>query len=133
MALAVDPSSPAIVTGTANPTTSSFTAPANVLLVAFYAQDTSGQSQPTIADSGGLVWTLRVRLCVNVVGQANTPTPTGTAQSGQIAIWTATATTSVARTVTVTKAGSGGTGKESMLAVKVFTATGGAPTVGALG
>jgi hypothetical protein len=135
VALANDASSPAkVVKAAAGNTavTASFTAPANALLMAFWEQDTSGNSVPTIADSGGLTWTLVDRLCADTTAEANTPAPAGTAQSGQIKAWKATTASSAARTVTVTEVGAGGTGKEGMLDVEVFTDDGGAPTVGAV-
>jgi hypothetical protein len=131
VALTLDGSTPAKATKTGTGTTlatGSFTAPSNALLLAMYDSDSSGQTNASIADSGSLTWTRVIRLCSDTVGESNTPTPTGTAQSGYISVWYATTTSSVSRTVTVTQ----NTGFNAMLAVKVFTDTGGAPTMGAV-
>jgi hypothetical protein len=133
--LALDASTPTQATKTATGntvTTASFTAPTSSLLVAFYMQDEGGQVNTSIADTGGLTWTRVIRLCTNTVGEANTPTPSGTAQDGYIAVWWATTSSATSRTITVTESGAGGTGRNAALAVKVFTDSGGAPSVGAV-
>lgn len=136
MTITKDSSTPAQVdktTSGSTATTASFTAPANALLLAWFESDSSGQINTTIADTGTLTWTRLARLCTNTVGEANTPTPTGTAQSGYISVWKATTSSSASRTVTVTVTGAGGTTKEGMLSVLVYTDTGGAPGTGATG
>src|SRR5574340_434366 len=128
MALALDASTPTQVTSTtsATLTTASFTAPANALLVAFISFDSGPAGTVrtfTISDTGGLTWTL--------VGRRSngTNTPAGTGTDGGVYVFSATTTTSAARTVSATE--SARSNPEGLqLAVKVFTDTGGAPTVG---
>lgn len=140
MALALDATTPTRVQKAATgntATTASFTAPANALLLAFWSQDhiDPEPAVPTIADTGGLTWTLVYRLSQTssptiAAAEPNTPTPTGTPSAGVIKCWRATTTSAAARTVTVTEVGS--TGKEGQLSVKVITDAGSAPTVGAV-
>jgi hypothetical protein len=119
VALAVDASSPAKVSGTATTiTTASFTAPANALLVAFNNGDAPAATpnSVTVSDSLGLIWARAVLR--NITTGANSFAD----------IWYATTTSAVSRTVSAAEAN---VGSEHGLVVKVFTDTGGAPTVGA--
>jgi hypothetical protein len=124
VALALDASSPALVTATATTVvTASFTAPANALLVAFINYDTTASTavDQTVTDSGGLTWTLKGRK------SSNTGSTGGTGTSGGAEIWWAQTTSSTARTVTATQTGS----LTHKLLVKVFTDTG-VPSTGAV-
>jgi len=103
--------------------TSSFTAPANALLVAFCMMDTSSgvtTEVGTVTDSGGLTWTRRARK-----GLVST-SDEGAGTNSLVEVWWAVTSTAAARTVTLTQSGS----KAKSIAVKVFTADGGAPSVG---
>jgi hypothetical protein len=100
---AVDGSSPARWTASVAPggstTSSSFTAPADALLVACVNHDgNSGGTDPfnvaSFSDSGGLTWTERVR-------RAEAETTDG----GTAIIWTARTTSSVSRTATLSRTG----------------------------
>jgi hypothetical protein len=121
--IAVDATTPAIVTGTgASVTTASFTAPANSLLVALCAIG-GGTGIHTVSNSGtALTWVTQVN---HQLGEDSG------AFSGTARVVTAIATTSVARTVTLTPALSG-----VELALKLLVVTGaditGTP-VGAVG
>lgn len=97
MPIAIDASSPAIVTGTSPKTTASFTAPADSLLVALCASN-SGTVTHTVTNSGtALTWTSRAMRDITDSG-ANTPA---------VEIFTAPAVPSVARTVTLTSSNGG--------------------------
>lgn len=109
MAIAIDSSTPAIVTGDTPITTSSFTAPADSLLVALCASD-SGSVTHSVTNSGtGLTWVSRVKRDIIDSG--------GYAPAAEI--FTAVAATSVARTVTLTSSSGG-----DFLALKVLVITG---------
>ena len=106
MALAIDPSTPAITSGsTAAIASAAFTTPANVLLVALVGRDSAsaGVDATGTVSGAGLTWTLAGRKsAVGATGQV----AGGTAQPGCAEIWWAyssTALTSV--TVTDTRAG----------------------------
>lgn len=126
MALAIDGSSPAIVTG-AGPTltSASFTPPAgSVLLVSFTGDSNSGEdvAQPTITDNLGTPLTYKLVAFHNPV---DTP-----AANGQAAMWHATVGVSVSMTVSVTSQSPATAG-----ALQVQVWTGAAPTtpIGASG
>lgn len=130
MALAVDASSPAkvAVIGTVTPaTTASFTAPTNALLVAyiFYNSISGNDNNQTVTDSGGLSWTRNGRKSRDLSSLSGV---VGT--DGGVEIWSATTSSSVARTVSAAHV-SGAT-NHATLVVKVYTDSGGAPTIGAI-
>ena len=119
MALAIDSSTPALVSGTSSSTTASFAAPAGSLLVALCADEDG--TVGTMSNSGtALTWTARV---------SRTAAESGVFVSALA--FTAVAATSVARTVTYTSAVGG-----SQTDLKVLVVTGadvtGTPT-GAVG
>ncbi|MEU4225797.1 hypothetical protein AB0F17_16005 [Nonomuraea sp. NPDC026600] len=108
MAIAIDATTPAIVTGTTTCTTASFTAPANSLLVALGAA-ADGAATLSMSNSGtGLTWTTQVQ---HMTGE----------DSGAFAvaafIATAVAVPSVARTVTFTTSSGGSTVDMKLLVV----------------
>ncbi|MER6575837.1 hypothetical protein [Nonomuraea sp. NPDC001023] len=120
MALAVDASSPAIVTGTTPRATGSFLAPADSLLVALCASN-SGNVTHTVTNSGtALTWTSRVKRDINDSG----------GNPAAVEIFTAPAVPSVARTVTLTSSNGGDTVE---LKVLVITGADLAAPVGATG
>lgn len=123
MAIAVDASTPAVASGSADPwTTPSFTAPAGSLLVCCVMADALASADVTLTPSStGLTFTERAR---------RTGTESG-AQSGVAAIFTAPVASGVARTVSVTTS-AGDT--EDNGGLKVWVVTGAAtPPVGATG
>lgn len=120
MAIAIDASSPAIVSNTSTAkTTASFTAPANSVIVACVGLENT--ATVTITNSGtALTWSSRI---VRKGGDSG-------AEDGYAAIFTAPAPTSAARTVTATSSVSNNAG-----GLKVLVATGAdlASPVGATG
>ncbi|MEU4226239.1 hypothetical protein AB0F17_18225 [Nonomuraea sp. NPDC026600] len=109
MALLVDASTPAIVTGTTPKATASFTAPADSLLVALCASNSGGVTH-TVTNSGtGLTWTSR----------SKHGSPDSGAFVAAVEVFTAPAPTSAARTVTLTSSNGG-----DPLALKVLVITG---------
>ncbi|MEU8151795.1 hypothetical protein [Nonomuraea sp. NPDC048901] len=120
MAIAVDASTPAIVTGVTPRTTASFTAPADSLLVALCGSN-SGTVTHTVTNSGtALTWTSRAKRDILDSGGA---TPA-------VEIFTAPAAPSVARTVTLTSNSGGDTVELKLL---VLTGVDLAAPVGATG
>lgn len=120
MALAIDASTPAVVTQTngavATVTTASFTPPANSLLLIRWAANSDGgtnPSTPTITDSLGahLTYTL-----IDWESRANSP-----ARDGQAAQWWAAVGSSAAMTVTVTSGVAVLTNRQAALHVTVLT------------
>lgn len=93
MALTLDPSTPAAVyASSGNAVTATFTAPANTVVVALAAlQSTAagGSINPSVLDSGGLAWLTIGRL-------------PGTGTTGEVVAWASIPKTTVSRTVTVT-------------------------------
>lgn len=121
MAIAVDASTPArwatsSASGVAS-TSSSFTAPANALLVlcANLDADTSscGTVTPAVADSGGLTWTQRVRRATNE-----------TTDGGETVIYTARTTSSTSRTVDWNPSWTVNTGTAHQKSAKLYVLTG---------
>ncbi len=109
MALAVDPSTPALVTDTTSATTASFTAPANSFLVVLGA--IGDNSTITVSNTGAaLTWTERV---------AHTSAEDAGAYTATAYLATAPALASEARTVTL-EASSGGV----VVGLKVLVVTG---------
>jgi hypothetical protein len=118
--IAVDASTPAIVTGVTPRTTASFTAPADSLLVALCSSN-SGSVTHTVTNSGtALTWTSRAKRDIFDSGAA---TPA-------VEIFTAPAAPSVARTVTLTSNNGGDTIELKLL---VLTGVDLAAPVGATG
>lgn len=119
MALAIDGSTPAVVTSSTTSTTittASFTPPAgSLLLVLWSGNSTSGinPAAPTITDNLGtpLTYTL-----TDWQSRADTPTV-----NGQAAVWSAVIGSSAAMTVTVTIGVSNSSQRQQALAVMVIT------------
>lgn len=116
MAIALDASSPAIVTGNnGSAVSASFTPPDSTVLVACLISNGTSPNNtgtPTFSCSGGsLTWTKRAE---------RIDTDTGSPQEGGAAIYTAPVTTGASMTVT---GGNGGTTDEQ-IAVKVYALTG---------
>lgn len=110
MAIAIDATTPAIVSGTTSSTTASFTAPGNSLLVALCASE-GGATTITLSNSGtALTWVTQVR---HMIGEDSGAFSVGAQVS------TAVALTSVARTVTCTTSAGG-----SMTDLKLLVVTG---------
>jgi hypothetical protein len=108
MPIAIDASTPAIVSGTTSATTASFTAPADSLLVALCAAG-GGASTLSMSNSGtALTWTTQVQ---HIIGE-----DTG-AFSVAAFIATAVPATSVARTVTFASSTGGATVDMKLLVV----------------
>lgn len=132
MALAIDPSTPALASSnnaavSQTSTTASFTPPANSLLVAMATGDTfNASTNPTVSitDNLGTHLTYTQRVLSN-----STDTP---AAGGGAAIWTAPVVTSAAMTVSLTWNAVSGTG-DNGLQVMVITDGGNLPTVGTNG
>lgn len=120
MAVAIDASSPAKVTGVGGTrTTVAFTTPANVMLVAAIISNGGGSGSTAFTHTvsgAGLTWTKRVERPATGPPAAN--------GSSYSTMWTATSATALTSvTVSDTTAGGGtGTGRECML--KVFVLTG---------
>lgn len=110
MGLAIDASTPVIVTGVTPKTTASFTAPANSLLVALCSSNTGGVTH-TVTNSGtALTWTSRGKHAIGSDAGAF---------AAAVEIFTAPAPTSAARTVTLTSSNGG-----DSIALKVLVITG---------
>lgn len=107
MPIAIDSSSPAVVSGATPRTTASFTAPADSLLVALVSSN-SGTVTHTVTTSG-LTWTSRVKRDIGDSG----------ANASAVEIFTALALTSAARTVQLSSSSGG-----DYVALKVFVVTG---------
>lgn len=121
MALAIDASSPALVSSAsaAAITTAAFTTPANVALVAFVGRNTptAGSNATGTVSGAGLTWTMAGRKSDNGTGQITG----GTAQPGCVEIWVAySASALTSQTVTDTIAVSG-VGHDHAMQVLVIT------------
>jgi hypothetical protein len=109
VALAVDASSPALVTGDTPRVTASFTAPADSLLVALCSSNSGSVTHSVTNTGGSLTWTSRVKRDILDSG-GNVPA---------VEIFTAPAVSSVARTVTLTSSAGG-----DFVVLKVLVITG---------
>lgn len=120
MAIAVDSSSPALVTDTDSAvTTPSFTAPANSFLVAL-CSSSSGVVTHTVSDSSTLTWTSQVKRDIDDSG----------GYACAVEVFTAPAVASVSRTVTLSSNNGGDT---IVLKLLVFTGVDLTDPVGATG
>jgi hypothetical protein len=109
VAIAIDSTTPAIVSGASPRTTASFTAPVDSLLVALCAS-ASGSVTHTVTNSGtGLTWVSRVKRDITDSG----------GNVAAVEIFTAIPATSAARTVTLTSSNGG-----DNVALKVLVITG---------
>jgi hypothetical protein len=121
VALAIDGSTPAKVTGTTTAiSTAAFSPPANAQLVAFVVRNVgfhNFNADGTVTSTGGLSWSLAGRKSVNA-GSTN-----GAGTDGCTEIWVANTTTAPgSMTVTDTRGdGLSGSGAEHILKVEVFT------------
>lgn len=126
MALAIDPTTPALATGNQTATTASFTPPAgSLLLVAFSGNDDDWPqfpTVPTITDNLGshLTYTIWDWQCGGDAGALAVSRPS-TGHEGQTAFWTANVITSAAMTISVTNNTTLG---QSQCAVRVWVLTG---------
>jgi hypothetical protein len=121
VALAIDGSTPAKVTGTTTAiSTAAFSPPANAQLVAFVVRNVgfhNFNADGTVTSTGGLSWSLAGRKSVNA-GSTN-----GAGTDGCTEIWVAN-TTGAPGSMTVTDTrgdGLSGSGAEHILKVEVFT------------
>lgn len=137
MALAIDPSSPAVATGNQTATTASFTPPAGSTLLIGFSGNNDDWPQfptvPTITDNlgGHLTYTIWDWQCGGLAGASASGRPS-TGHEGQTAFWTAPVITSAPMTVSVTNNTTLG---QSQCAVNVWVLTGvdGGTPVGAHG
>lgn len=129
MALALDASSPAIVTGAPSVTTAGFTPPAGARLVVLICGNSSGNETPaplpTVTDN------LASHLTYTLVDQGGRPDTPNTSD-GWAAAFSARVATSAAMTVTVTNTSSNVNTRHLAVRVEVWTdSSGGPPSIGA--